>query len=96
MFGVGKKIMDEHFGSFPCASLFYNERRKTIGIKPDQKHEDSYNIRYANKGSTGASFTGIGFLKYHGIDYSTSRFYRPQWNKKESMLEIDLNTPLDF
>ena len=86
-------IMRTWFQGIKWVKLFFDNARDILAVKPLKKEEEnSFRLTFSSVShkSTGvvAARSAIKRLK---IDYSKTKQYEANWNKKEGMLEIQLD-----
>src|ERR1700736_2131010 len=73
------------------ANLFYDKKRKVIGIKPlDRKEEGSAKIRQSDKST---SIHVPSFFRFYEIEVPGIKRFHCWYDEKERMAMIDISTP---
>jgi hypothetical protein len=75
------------------ALLYYDQELKKIGIKPTEKHEYwSRKLIDCENDRRTIILSIKAFLNHYHIDLKETTSYIAQWNDKEKMVEINLQT----
>ncbi|MGH9459407.1 MAG: hypothetical protein ACRD2J_17365 [Thermoanaerobaculia bacterium] len=73
------------------AHLFYDKKRKVIGIRPsDKKDESTSKIRQSAKST---SLHVPSFFRHYEIDIPGIKRFHCWWDEKEKMAMIDISRP---
>lgn len=94
VFWINAVTAKDFFEGIHKTFLLYDKEARTIGFQPTYEHEpNSYSLSTA-KGRKDITVSGRAFLAYYKVPHEESKSYKPTWNKKEKLVQIDLNKPL--
>lgn len=92
VFWINQIATKKFFGKFKRVFLLYDKERRAIGFQSTDEQRGTYCFSKAKSRNDGY-VSGITFLKYYKISYDERKSYKANWNKKEKLVEIDLNYP---
>lgn len=71
--------------NFNYAILFFDKDTKTVGVRFINNKKEPGAMKLVKRKSGGFSFSAQGFLKFYGIDYSTTKRYDLTYNVKDNL-----------
>ncbi|TES85702.1 hypothetical protein E3J95_03845 [Candidatus Aerophobetes bacterium] len=91
--GSGKMWLNspatKYFGKFRRVAFFWDQERRTIGLRPTNAVAGTAVLSRRRKGG-GASISAKTFLSHYGLFPWEKRVIEIAWNEKEKLLELDL------
>lgn len=70
--------------------MLWDSEKRLIGVRPITKKDNrAYRLRYGRKGNS-SGFSATTFMKYVGIDYSTTHTLPATWDDQGMMFVIEV------
>jgi hypothetical protein len=93
VFWINAITAKDFFEGFKRTFLLYDKEARAIGFQPTHEQEHSYSLSRA-KGRKDITVSGTAFLECYKVAHEKRKNYKPTWNEKEKLVQIDLNEPL--
>ena len=96
-FSLSLDCYERFFKGYKSVIFFYDKKNNLVGLKPlKEQADDSYDIRASRTGGASPlySVSGASFLNHFGLKPSETKKYKPEFNEREGLVEIDLNNPV--
>ena len=93
VFWINAVTTKDFFQGLQRTFLLYDKEARTIGFQPTYEREHTY-VLSSSKNRHDITVSGRAFLEYYKISYEERKSYKPTWNEKEKLVQIDLNEPL--
>lgn len=88
--GINNASLKKYFTDYKYAELYYDKKRKIIGIQPiNEATGDSYSIRLSKDGKT-ANISARAFLKNFRLTHTTTKAFPTAWNDELKLVEVYL------
>jgi len=90
---INRSAIDEfNIGAMRFATLYFDEKERLIGIKPEPDNTDPYVSTISKERNRTSVISCQGFLKQSGIPYrERSRVFKATWDDKSQMILIKLD-----
>ena len=92
-FWISSGATKAYFEGFQRTFVLYEKKRNLIGFRPTNEPENSYALS-RTKGRNDITLSGKDFSECLKISHKERKSYKATWNRKEKLVQIDLNEPL--
>ena len=88
-------VLEHNINDYKFIILYYDQETQRVGFELTNDKDQKGAVKLAFRGSSGASFSAIPFLRINKIDYKQgTKKYTVTLDEDSGLLVIDLNSPL--